>query len=252
VERTHPEAALQLAHFADPTDAGRLVAEEIAELMRERSARREGVLLGLATGRTPVAIYAELVRLHRTEGLDFARVSTVNLDEYLGLPHGDPRSFRVWMERHLFAHVNLDNVNILFPAGSLAEGEIESHAHALERAIAERGGIDLQVLGIGRNGHIGFNEPGSPRSSRTRRVALHAWTREDAAREFGALERVPREALTLGVATILEARRLRLLAFGPTKRDIVRRTLEGPISEDCPASFAREHADAKLYLDLAP
>jgi glucosamine-6-phosphate deaminase len=248
----HPSPALTLVHAADPAEAGRLVATEIAELIRERSSRGEDVLLGLATGSTPVAIYAELVRLHREEGLDFARVSTVNLDEFLGLPHCDPRSFRVWMERHLFSHVGIAQENILFPASNVAPDEIVRHAQALERAIVDRGGIDLQVLGIGRNGHIGFNEPGSPRDSRTRCVELQAWTREDAAREFGSLALVPRDAITLGVATILEARRLRLLAFGPKKRDIVRRTLEGPISEDCPASFAREHADAKLYLDFAP
>lgn len=199
-------------------------------------------MLGLPTGNTPVPLYRELVRLHREEQLSFARARSFNLDEYLGLEPGDARSFRAWMHAQLFAQVDFAPQNVHIPGGA---GEARGYAEALQRA----GGIDLQVLGVGRNGHIGFNEPGSARDSRTRVVSLAHETRAAAAPAFGGLENVPERALTLGVAEILEARAIRVLAFGKGKAEIVRRMLLGEVGPDCPASFLRGHADLRVLLD---
>jgi glucosamine-6-phosphate deaminase len=234
----------------DPGAAALLVADEIAELARD--ARRAGrpLVLGLATGRTPVAVYAELVRRARAGAQDLAGAIAFNLDEYCGLAPGDPRSFAAWMERALFAPLAWPRERRHIPDGSLPAAERERHCAEYEARIRAAGGLDLQLLGIGRNGHVGFNEPGSARDSRTRCVELHPDTRADAAREFGP-GAAPREALTMGVATILEARRVRLLAFGAHKRAAVERALRGPPGDDCPASFLAAHPDARLYADAA-
>jgi glucosamine-6-phosphate deaminase len=223
-------------------EAARALAREIAALLRERP----DAVLGLPTGATPVELYRELVRLHREEGLSFARARTFNLDEYLGLSEGDPRSFRAWMQAQLFGRVDLRPENAHVPRCAAA-GPGEARRYAAELAAA--GGIDLQVLGVGRNGHIGFNEPGSARDSRTREVELAAETRAAAAAACGGLERVPERALTLGVAEILEARAIRVLAFGKGKCEVVRRLCEGPIGPELPASFLRGHRDVQLFLD---
>jgi glucosamine-6-phosphate deaminase len=226
-------------------EAARAVALEIAGLIREK----RQLVLGLATGRTPLGIYGELARMHRDEGLDFGHVTTFNLDEYLGLDGGDERTFQSYMREHFFAPVGLGPERAWLPGSDLGPADVYAHCREYEERIADAGGIDLQILGIGRNGHIGFNEPGSTRETRTRSVALDNTTREDAADRFGALARVPRRAITMGVATILEAKQLRVLAFGKHKRDVVRRTLEDPIGPDLPATYLREHADAVLYVD---
>jgi glucosamine-6-phosphate deaminase len=189
-----------------------------------------------------VPLYRELVRLHREEQLSFARTRSFNLDEYLGLEPGDARSFRAWMHSQFFAQVDFAPQNVHIPGGT---GEAQSYAQALQRA----GGIDLQVLGVGRNGHIGFNEPGSSRSSLTRVVSLAHETRAAAAAAFGGIEGVPERAITLGVAEILAARAIRVLAFGKGKAQIVRSMLEGEVGPDCPASFLRGHADVRILLD---
>jgi len=242
--------------FDDRGDADRSVAREIAELVRAKPT----AVLGLATGNTPVGVYAELARMHRDEALDFSGVVTFNLDEYLDLSPGDPRAFRRWMQARFFDHVNVRCENARFPecdaarapSDPIAGRPIERFADACERyerAIRSAGGIDVLILGIGRNGHIGFNEPGSTRGSRTRIVELEATTRADAAHVFGDLENVPRRAITMGIATILESRAIRAMAFGRIKAPIVSRTLAEPISPALPATFLREHADATLYLD---
>jgi glucosamine-6-phosphate deaminase len=223
-------------------EACRALAGEIAALLR---ARPESVL-GLPTGTTPVALYRELVRMHREEGLSFARARTFNLDEYLGLAEGDPRNFRVWMQEQLFGLVDLDPANAHIP-GCAEEGQSEARRYAA--LLAAAGGIDLQLLGVGRNGHIGFNEPGSARESRTRVVELARETRADAAAAFGALADVPQRAVTLGVADILDARAVRVLAFGKSKTQVVRRLLGEPIGPELPASFLRGHPDVRLFLD---
>ena len=218
------------------------MAREIADLVRAKPA----AVLGLPTGETPVPLYRELAQLHAAGELSFARARSFNLDEYVGLPAGDPRAFRAWMQRQLFDAVDFAPASARLPRG---DGDAELEARRYADALAQAGGIDLQLLGIGRNGHIGFNEPGSARDSRTRVVALAPETRADAARHFGGLEHVPERAITLGVADILDARAIRVLAFGAAKARIVQRMLEGPIGPECPASFLRGHRDLRLVLD---
>lgn len=234
-----------------PDEAARTVAREIAELVRARRAAGRGLVLGLATGRTPLGIYAELGRLHREERLDFSNVTAFNLDEYLGLRPGHPRSYRRYMREQLFDAIGMGPEQCHIPSSEVAPSQWEAHCREYERLIADAGGIDLQILGLGRNGHIGFNEPGSPRDSRTRVVELAPTTRADAAGEFGAVEHVPERAISMGVATILAARRIRLLAFGVGKREIVARTLTHLPGPDIPATYLRGHPDVRLYADAA-
>jgi glucosamine-6-phosphate deaminase len=229
--------------------AARAVAAEIAALVRDRARAARPLALGLATGRSPREIYAELARLHRDEGLDFARVVGFGLDEYVGLECTHTQSFRRYLLERVVGPCGMDGASLRALAGDVAPPQIDAHCAAYERAIADAGGLDLAILGIGRNGHIGFNEPGSARDSRTREVRLAAETREDAAAAFGGLDRVPERALAVGVATILDARRIRVLAFGERKRAIVRRLLDEPIGPALPATFLREHPDARLYSD---
>ncbi len=235
----------------EPAEAGREVAGEIAALVRASSRAGRSCVLGFATGRTPLGVYSELARIQREERLAFDHVTAVNLDELLGLAPLDPRSFRAWMRARLFDALGIPPERALIPPCDLDQCDAESWCSSFEQRLARLGGIDLQLLGLGRNGHIGFNEPGSGRQTRTRRVELAAGTRADATAEWGGTEGVPTHAITLGVATILEARALRCLAFGERKRAIVRRVLEGPVGPDVPGTFLREHPDAKLYLDPA-
>jgi glucosamine-6-phosphate deaminase len=247
---THSVDRLEVRVLA-PDEAARELAAEIAGLVRACADEGRPCVLGLATGRTPMALYAELVRLHRDEGLSFEGVTTVNLDEYEGVDPDDTRSFGAWTRAQLLDAVGIPSERALIPPPDLAVAAEVAWCRGFEERLRALGGVDLQVLGIGRNGHIGFNEPGSPRESRTRRVRLAAETREDAAGTWGGLDGVPTHAITLGVATILEARRLRALAFGEGKRDILRRALEEPVGPRVPATFLREHPDARLYADAA-
>jgi glucosamine-6-phosphate deaminase len=232
-------------------DAARRVADEIAALIRERARAGRAAVLGLPTGRTPLGVYDELARRVRDDGLSFANVLTFNLDEYLDLAPDHPCTFQSFMRARLFERVGLDAANAHLPASDVAPSQLAAHCRDYERRIAEAGGIDLILLGIGRNGHIAFNEPGSARTSRTRAVELAPATREDAAAAFGGLERVPLRAITMGVGTILDARRVRVLAFGETKRAIVQQTLRSAIGPALPATFVREHRDVVLYTDAA-
>ena len=234
-----------------PEEMARTVAAEIATLVRERREAGRTAVLGLATGRTMVPLYDELVRLHREEGLSFANVITFNLDEYLGLPTSHPASFRQTMAERLFDHVDLPPENAHLPDGELHESQIESRCAEYERSIAAARGIDLQLLGLGVNGHIGFNEPGSGADSRTRAVELAPSTRESASSRFGGLPNVPERAITMGIATILEARRIRLLALGEGKRDILADVVSSPVTTDVPATLLRGHPDVKVYADPA-
>ncbi len=231
--------------------AERALAREIAELIGERRTAGRSTVLGLATGKTMVGVYAELVGLHREGKLSFAGVTTFNLDEYLGLAAGDPRTFAAYMRQHLFDAVDLDPAHAHVPEALSAARDPEAWSRDWERRIREAGGIDLQLLGVGGNGHLAFNEPGSPRDSRTRCVELHESTRRDAAAEFGGLAAVPERAITMGVATVLEARRLRVLAFGGSKASIVRRVVSGPIGPQIPATWVCGHPDLELLLDAA-
>jgi glucosamine-6-phosphate deaminase len=242
---------IPLAEFASNADASRAVAAEIAELMRRRQREGRPVVLGLATGSTPVTLYGELIRLHREEKLSFANVITFNLDEYYPLPHEHAQSYHRFMRTHLFDHIDVPAANIHIPDGTVAKGAVDTHCAAYEDAIKRAGGIDFQILGIGRTGHIGFNEPGSPRRSRTRLVTLDPLTRRDAAGDFGGEEHTPRHALTMGVASILDARRVVLMAWGQHKADIVRTALEGEVTPQVTASFLQEHDNACFVLDAA-
>ena len=231
--------------------ASAAVAREIAELIRTKAQRGEQAVLGLATGSTPQSVYDELVRLHQHEGLSFRNVVTFNLDEYWPMPPTALQSYRRFMAEYLFERVDIDPRNTHVPDGSLPPERLAEHCADYERRIRDAGGIDLQLLGIGRTGHIGFNEPGSPRTSRTRLMTLDKITRRDAAGDFFGEWHVPRKALTMGVATILEARRVVLLAFGEQKADIVRQAIEGPVTSAVPASFLQEHPQARFALDEA-
>ena len=225
------------------------VAGRIAELIRERSREGRHAVLGLATGSTPVGVYRELIRLHREEDLDFSNVVAFNLDEYFPMRPGSVHSYHRYMRENLFDFVDIPLENRHIPRGDLRETEVEAHCLDYERRIREAGGIDLQVLGIGRSGHIGFNEPGSRRESRTRCLYLDAVTRADATADFFGEENVPSRAITMGVATILEAREVILLATGEHKADIVRRAVEGEVHADVAATFLQQHPNATVYLD---
>jgi glucosamine-6-phosphate deaminase len=230
-----------------PTDhaAADLVARIIAKELRANP----HLVLGLATGRTMESVYRVLVRMHRKEGLDFSLCSTFNLDEYVGLAPGDPHSFRHYMNEHLFRHVNIDVRNTHLPNGQAPN--LDAECRSYEAAIARFGGIDLQLLGIGRAGHIGFNEPLSALHSRTRVKALAPLTLEQNAEAFGGEAHVPRRAITMGVGTILECRRGLLLAAGAEKAEIVAKAVEGPITSMISATALQLHARCTVVVDEA-
>ncbi len=240
-----------LSVFPGGAEASVFVAREMAALIRERQGAKRAAVLGLATGSTPLGLYAELVRMHREEGLSFSNVVTFNLDEYFPILPSSPRSYRHYMQSHLFDHVDIPPANINMPDGTVPVASLDAHCRDYEERIQAAGGIDFQVLGIGRTGHIGFNEPGSPRRSRTRIVTLDALTRRDASGDFGGEEHTPRYAITMGVRTILEARRIVLMAWGQHKAEIVRAAAEGPVTAQITASFLQEHEQVQFVIDRA-
>lgn len=227
------------------------VAAEIANLIRSKQENNEQCVLGLATGSSPTRIYDELVRLHREEGLSFENVVTFNLDEYFPMSPGELQSYNRFMKEYLFDHVDIDPFATHVPDGTIAPEEVRSWCEDYEQLIRNAGGIDLQLLGIGRTGHIGFNEPGSARDSRTRLITLDKVTRMDAANDFFGEENVPSRAITMGVGSILDARRLIMLAFGESKAAVIRDAVEGKVTETVAASFLQEHPNAEAWLDLA-
>jgi glucosamine-6-phosphate deaminase len=224
------------------------LARALAFDVARRLTANPNLVLGLPTGRTPIPLYRELVRLHRAGRADFSRATTFNLDEFLGLPPRDPRSYRAFMQRHLFDHVNLPPRRIQFLNG--ATRDVDRECRRYERAIERAGGIDLQILGLGMNGHIGFNEPARALAARTHCTALKPATRRANAALFGnRTGAVPREALSMGMATILHARRIVLLATGATKVRCVQRMIEGPVTPRLPGSFLQLHRCAEIWLD---
>ena len=237
--------------FEHPKVAAVRVAEEIAELIRTRTADGLETVLGLATGSTPIFVYQELVRMHREEGLSFAHVTTFNLDEYYPITPEHAQSYHRFMRDHLFDHIDIDPAKIHLPDGTVNRTGAAEHCAAYEQAIAQAGGIDLQILGVGRTGHIGFNEPGSARRSGTRLIHLDRLTRLDAIKDFQSEELVPRTALTMGVKTILQARRIVIMAFGEHKAPIVARTVEGEPTPDIPATYLQDHENCLMVLDEA-
>jgi glucosamine-6-phosphate deaminase len=246
-----PHTRIKTLKFANALGAARHVANEIDKLIRARNAAGKPTILGLATGSTPVGLYRELIRLHKEEGLDFSRVITFNLDEYYPMPKESQHSYFRWMHETLFNHINVPWDNIHIPDGTLQPNEVDAACAAYEEKIQAVGGIDIQVLGIGRTGHIAFNEPGSPQNSRTRLVTLDSITRRDAADGFFGEKNVPHNALTMGVASILEARRIFMMAFGEHKAAIVYKAVEQPPTEAVSASFLQERKEAVVVLDEA-
>jgi glucosamine-6-phosphate deaminase len=246
-----PGTALPSYVFDSHEHLARYVAGLIADIIRERAAHGQKAVLGLPTGSTPVGIYRELGRLHAEEGLDFSNVVTFNLDEYLGLGADRLQSYRRWMQEHLFKLVNVPPENIFIPDGLTPQDKLDEHCRWYEEKIRQAGGIDLQLLGIGRNGHIGFNEPFSAKGSRTRVCTLDPLTRRDAASDFFSEENVPTQAITMGLGTIFDARKILLIAQGEHKAGVIREAAEGPTTPRVPATYLRDHGDATLLLDSA-
>lgn len=234
--------------FPTPKDGSRYAAAEIAALIREKQKLGQKCVLGLATGSTPISMYAELVRLHREEGLSFKNVVTFNLDEYYPIDKDAMQSYNSFMHRQLFDHVDIDPANIHIPDGEIPKDQVRQHCAEYEKTIEDAGGIDLQVLGIGNNGHIGFNEPGSPLFSKTRLITLENSTRIANSHEFRNISQVPRLAITMGMNTILRARRIILMAWG-NKAPIVQKAVEGPVTEQVPASLLQDHESCMFVLD---
>ncbi|HEY5062429.1 MAG TPA: glucosamine-6-phosphate deaminase [Gemmatimonadaceae bacterium] len=235
----------------DHEDIARLVANRIATLIQERNAAGERTVLGLATGSTPIGVYRELIRMHREEELSFVNVVTFNLDEYYPMPKESIHSYHRFMWENLFSQIDIKPENVHIPPGDVSRTEIDEAADRYEAAIDRAGGVDFQILGIGKTGHIGFNEPGSGAESRTRLVTLDAVTRADAASDFFGEEYVPREAVTMGVATILDAREIAIIATGEHKSTIVRRAVEGEIDVEVAATFLQRHQNTTFYVDRA-
>ncbi|MEL6770994.1 MAG: glucosamine-6-phosphate deaminase [Bacteroidota bacterium] len=237
--------------IAEHDEIARLVAGRIAEVIAEARTASKTPVLGLATGSTPIGIYRELIRLHREDGLDFADVVSFNLDEYYPMDPESIHSYHRYMWENLFSHINIQRENVHVPLGDIPREEVEAHVEDYERQIEALGGIDFQILGIGKTGHIGFNEPGSGATSRTRLIALDTITRKDAASDFFGEENVPAQAITMGVASILDAREVVLIATGEHKAPIVKRSVEGDISRDVAATYLQNHPNATFYLDPA-
>ena len=235
----------------DPAELSRLVAMEISDLIRERKSRGENVVLGLPTGSTPIGVYHELVRMHREDGLSFVNVITFNLDEYYPMQPDSLQSYHRFMRENFFDHVDVPEENIHIPRGDIEPSEVDDHCAEYERLIQQAGGIDLIMLGIGRSGHIGFNEPGSHPEDRTRLIVLDEITRKDAASDFFEEKYVPQAAITMGVGTILESRRIILMATGEHKAPIIKRAVEEPESSDVSATYLQRHPNAIVYLDKA-
>lgn len=226
------------------------VAQEIASLIRQRQKEKKNVVLGLATGSTPTRVYAELVALHK-KGLSFRNVITFNLDEYYPMQPDSLQSYVRFMREHLFDHIDIPSKNINIPDGRLAKDKVAAFCKAYDKKIEAMGGIDIQILGIGRTGHIGFNEPGSSDRSGTRMITLDQVTRIDAASDFFGEENVPQKALTMGVGTILKAKRAIMMAWGEGKAPIVQRAVEGSVTDQVPSTYLQRHPNALVVLDDA-
>ncbi len=237
--------------FASSLKASHAVAREIADLIRSRAKAGHKVVLGLATGSTPTGVYAELVRMHRVVGLSFKNVLTFNLDEYFPMKPDELQSYVRFMNEHLFDHIDIDKVNVHVPDGTVGRDAVWQHCAQYEQQIKDAGGIDLQILGIGRTGHVGFNEPGSSRESKTRLITLDSVTRRDAASDFFGEENVPHKAITMGLSTILSARKVILMAWGEGKARVVKRAVEGEVTTQVAASFLQQHPTARFVIDAA-
>ncbi len=234
--------------YSTPKEGSKFVASEIKKLIQETQSLGKNCVLGLATGSTPISMYAELVRMHKEEGLSFKNVITFNLDEYYPIERAAFQSYWSFMHRHLFNHIDIDKNNIHIPNGELGKEEVKKYCQQYEQLIESTGGIDLQVLGIGNNGHIGFNEPGSSIFSKTRITSLDNSTRVANSFEFQNISQVPRMAITMGISTIMKAKKVLLMAWG-MKAPIVLKSIEGHVTEQIPASILQQHNDCTFILD---
>ena len=235
--------------WKDATEASIHVARSIALAMRQKQQEGEDIVLGLATGSSPIKVYNELVRMHKEEGLSFQNVVTFNLDEYFPMQPTMEQSYVHFMREYLFDHVDIKPENINIPDGTVDMDHIDEYCAAYEKKIDSYGGLDIQLLGIGRTGHVGFNEPGAWENSITRLIKLDGLTRRDAAKDFGLEENVPFWAITMGIASIMKAKQVYLMAWGQHKAPIINKAVEGPISETIPATFLQKHPNIKIVLD---
>lgn len=235
--------------FENPDSASAQVAAEIAQLIRERAALGRTVVLGLTASPTLQPLYAELIYQHREEGLSLKNVITFNLDEYIGLDGAHPTSFRARMQQHFFDYVDIPRENIRFLSGTISVHEVKRHCTAYEKQIAKVGGIDYQVIGIGRSGRLGFNESGTPAHALTQQIELGELTRSAMAKTFDGLNHIPTHALTMGCGTILKARKIALLAWGANKARIVRSAVQGPVTSRNCASYFQNHRGSQFFLD---
>ena len=240
---------LPVSVFDTPKAASISVARRIGNLIKEKQAKNEPAILGLATGATPITVYAELVRMHKEEGLSFKNVITFNLDEYYPMHPDAVQSYVSFMNEQLFDHIDIDKANVNIPDGTLSLEAIPGFCLAYEKKIGELGGLDIQILGIGRTGHIGFNEPGSAPNSGTRLVTLDDLTRRDAARDFGGKSFVPAKAITMGIGTIFKAREIILMAWNKKKASIIKKAVEGEISSEVPATYLQLSDHVEFILD---
>lgn len=240
---------MKLRILDNSVDASIKIAQAIKALILEKQKQGKSAVLGLATGSSPIAVYDELVRMHQQEGLSFANVITFNLDEYYPLDPKSKQSYHRFMDEYLFKYVDIKPENIHIPDGVLPLDEVEAYCAEYDKKIIESGGIDIQLLGIGRTGHIGFNEPGSTLESPTRLVTLDNITRVDAAKDFYSKHNVPKNAITMGIGSIMKSRKIFMMAWGEGKASIVDKALNGPISESVPASFLQKHKDIEVILD---
>jgi len=235
--------------FKSSLEASTLVAQEIAALIREKESLNKPCVLGLATGSSPIKVYEELVRMHREEGLSFANVITFNLDEYYPMEKSNIQSYFYFMHEHLFNHIDILPENINIPNGTINPDDLHQYCIDYEMKIKEAGGLDFQLLGIGRTGHIGFNEPGSHYNSGTRSIILDHITRVDASSSFLGIDNVPRKAITMGIGTVLGAKRIVLLGWGANKAEILKKTIEGDITSEVPATYLQNHDNTSFILD---
>jgi len=235
--------------FSSLEEGSRFIGREIAQLIREKDSKGQKTVLGLATGSSPKSLYTELVRLHRDEGLSFRNVVTFNLDEYYPIENDALQSYNRFMKEQLFGKIDIDPANCHIPNGQWKKEEIKQHCIEYENRIEKAGGIDLQILGIGNNGHIGFNEPGSSIYSRTRLVPLENSTRIANSQDFQNISQVPRLAITMGISTILRARRIILMAWGQLKAPVIQKAVEGNLTEQIPASLLQQHNDCTFVAD---
>lgn len=235
--------------FASPADGSVYVANEIAKIVREKNSAGEKAVIGLATGSTPKSLYAELVRLHKIEGLSFKNVITFNLDQYYPMDKDALQSYHYFMRKYLFEQTDIDPKNYFLPDGNMPKDHVKEHCREYEQQIEDAGGLDLQILGIGQNGHIGFNEPGSGMYTKTRLITLDNSTRLANAYEFGNMNQVPRMAITMGIQTILKSRRIILMAWGNAKAAVIQKAIEKEITEDIPASLLQTHDNVEFVMD---